>query len=56
MDAPSTSLPRQRRKPEDRRDEPDVQPCPGCGQQMPALKGARLSICSVCGYKESCCY
>jgi len=34
----------------------DLQRCPGCGHDMPALKGARLSICPVCGYKESCCY
>ncbi|HLG73009.1 MAG TPA: hypothetical protein VK009_21525 [Chloroflexota bacterium] len=34
----------------------EEQPCPGCGHPMPALKGARLSICRVCGYKESCCY
>jgi len=37
-------------------DQPDRQPCPGCWNEMPGLKGARLSICPVCGYKESCCY
>jgi hypothetical protein len=37
-------------------DRSETQPCPGCGHDMPALKGARLSICPVCGYKESCCY
>ncbi|HVA24354.1 MAG TPA: hypothetical protein VMW62_08175 [Chloroflexota bacterium] len=55
MDAPSAISP-----PSDHldtmKDEPDLQPCPNCGHEMPALKGARLSVCPVCGYKESCCY
>ena len=34
----------------------ETQLCPGCGAVMPALKGARVSRCATCGYKESCCY
>ncbi len=32
------------------------QACPRCGNQMPDLKGGTGSICSVCGFKDSCCY
>ncbi|HLY66177.1 MAG TPA: hypothetical protein VKU60_11640 [Chloroflexota bacterium] len=38
------------------RERQETQACPNCGHDMPALKGARLSICPTCGYKESCCY
>lgn len=31
-------------------------PCPVCGHQMPDLKGGKGTICSVCGFKDSCCY
>ena len=33
-----------------------TQPCPRCGQPMPALKGGTASICPNCGFKDSCCY
>ncbi|HEY7974921.1 MAG TPA: hypothetical protein VID72_06235 [Ktedonobacterales bacterium] len=31
-------------------------PCPVCGTSMPDLKGGKATICSVCGFKDSCCY
>ncbi len=31
-------------------------PCPICGHLMPDLKGGKATICSVCGFKDSCCY
>lgn len=31
-------------------------PCPVCGTPMPDLKGGKATICSVCGFKDSCCY
>lgn len=31
-------------------------PCPVCGHPMPDLKGGKDAICSVCGFKDSCCY
>jgi hypothetical protein len=31
-------------------------PCPVCGHPMPDLKGGKATICSVCGFKDSCCY
>ncbi len=31
-------------------------PCPQCGHAMPDLKGGKASICTNCGYKDSCCY
>jgi hypothetical protein len=34
----------------------ETQPCPRCGQPMPALKGGTASICTNCGFKDSCCY
>ena len=34
----------------------ETQPCPRCGHAMPALKGGSTSICSNCGFKDSCCY
>lgn len=34
----------------------DTQPCPRCGHPMPALKGGAASICTNCGFKDSCCY
>lgn len=33
-----------------------TQSCPRCGHPMPDLKGGTGSICSVCGFKDSCCY
>jgi len=36
--------------------ELETQTCPSCGHIMPALKGAKASVCATCGYKESCCY
>ncbi|MEO7000741.1 MAG: hypothetical protein ABI068_02975 [Ktedonobacterales bacterium] len=30
--------------------------CPVCGHPMPDLKGGKATICSVCGFKDSCCY
>jgi NADH pyrophosphatase NudC (nudix superfamily) len=33
-----------------------TQSCPRCGHSMPNLKGGTGSICSVCGFKDSCCY
>jgi len=33
-----------------------VQLCPRCGHLMPDLKGGSGSICSVCGFKDTCCY
>jgi len=52
MDAPAPARAPSTKRPAER----TTQACPGCGHEMPALKGARLSICPVCGYKESCCY
>ena len=34
----------------------DLQPCPQCGEPMPAVCGRRDAICVNCGYKESCCF
>ena len=34
----------------------EMQPCPRCGHPMPALKGGSASICTNCGFKDSCCY
>jgi hypothetical protein len=31
-------------------------PCPVCGAPMPDLKGGKAAICSVCGFKDSCCF
>ncbi|HUY77792.1 MAG TPA: hypothetical protein VMV29_13555 [Ktedonobacterales bacterium] len=41
-----------------RQDAPGVgeMDCPNCGAPMPDLKGGHDTICSVCGYKDSCCY
>jgi hypothetical protein len=30
--------------------------CPVCGTPMPDLKGGKAAICSVCGFKDSCCF
>ena len=30
--------------------------CPVCGAPMPDLKGGKAAICSVCGFKDSCCF
>ncbi len=30
--------------------------CPVCGVPMPDLKGGKAAICSVCGFKDSCCF
>ncbi len=39
------------------RTEPQLtQPCPRCGYAMPALRGGTASICTNCGFKDSCCY
>lgn len=35
---------------------PRQMPCPQCGHAMPDLKGGKASICTNCGYKDSCCY
>jgi NADH pyrophosphatase NudC (nudix superfamily) len=35
---------------------PRQMPCPQCGHPMPDLKGGKASICTNCGYKDSCCY
>lgn len=31
-------------------------PCPMCGASMPDLKGGKASICTACGFKDSCCF
>ncbi|MBA3822740.1 MAG: hypothetical protein H0X24_02405 [Ktedonobacterales bacterium] len=35
---------------------PRQMPCPQCGHAMPDLKGGKASICTNCGYKDSCCF
>jgi hypothetical protein len=30
--------------------------CPVCSAPMPDLKGGKAAICSVCGFKDSCCF
>lgn len=30
--------------------------CPVCGSAMPDLKGGKATICSNCGFKDSCCF
>jgi len=42
------------------RREPTLAPhemaCPVCGEAMPDLKGGKATICSNCGFKDSCCF
>lgn len=32
-----------------------IQKCPRCGEVLPNIKGARISVCRRCGYKDDCC-
>jgi len=36
--------------------ETGLMECPVCGHLMPDLKGGKATICSACGFKDSCCY
>jgi hypothetical protein len=44
------------RQPTPRELAADEMPCPVCGSPMPDLKGGKASICSTCGFKDSCCF
>jgi hypothetical protein len=32
-----------------------TEPCPVCGNLMVAIKGARIAVCRICGFKDACC-